>query len=219
MLSKVIETVFADRVPSESTGSSRRVRAVGRLLAMLGVVLFLGLAVEGVTIVFIGQTIAIHVVLGMILLPIILYKILIATYRFSMYYLGARDFKRAGPPELLLRIVAPLLVVTTLLVIATGIILVYTRPGTSSASYWLVIHRDTFIAWFVFCALHVLAYVRRAMGTGSEDLRHSRYHWLLGRSGRLVSIAIALGMGVVLAVAVLPAASTWAHYFSSIHSR
>jgi len=219
MLSKVIETVFADRVPSESIGSSRRVRAVGRLLAMLGIVLFVGLAIEGVTIVFIGQMVSFHVVLGMILLPIMLYKILIATYRFSMYYLGARDFKRAGPPELLLRLVAPLLVVTTIMLMATGIILVYTRPGSLSASYWLVIHRDTFIVWFALCSLHVLAYIRRAMGTGSEDLRRSRYHWLIGRNGRLVSILIALGMGVVLGVALLPAATTWAHYFATLHAR
>lgn len=89
MIERIFDTVFTDVVPAESLSSSRRVRAVSRLLAMLGAILFVGLAIEGVTIVFIGQMIALHVLLGMILLPIMAYKILVAIYRFSMYYLGA----------------------------------------------------------------------------------------------------------------------------------
>lgn len=70
LLQRVFETVFTETVPAEGLSSSRRVRAVARLLALLGSVLFIGLAIEGVTIVFIGQMISIHVVLGMIFLPI-----------------------------------------------------------------------------------------------------------------------------------------------------
>ncbi|WP_298344364.1 hypothetical protein [Ferrimicrobium sp.] len=214
MLQRVFDTVFTETVPAEELSSSRRVRAVARLLALLGSVLFIGLAIEGVTVVFIGQLIALHVVLGLILLPIMAYKIIVATYRFAMYYLGAPDFKHAGPPELVLRVVGPLLVVTTVILMVSGIILVYARPNTPTAALWLNIHRDDFVAWFALMVFHVLAYVRRAVGTSSYDLRYSRYHSLIGRQGRLISIVLAVIIGGLLAWAIFPAVAHWSSFFS-----
>lgn len=219
LLQRVFDTVFTETVPAEELSSSRRVRAVARLLALLGSVLFIGLAIEGVTVVFIGQMISIHVVLGMILLPIMAYKIIIATYRFAMYYLGAPDFKHAGPPELLLRVIGPLLVITTVVLMASGIILVYARPDTPTAAFWLNIHRDDFVAWFALMVFHVLAYVRRAVGTSGYDLRYTRYHSLIGRQGRLISIILAIVIGVLLAWAVFPAVAHWSSFFSVHPSR
>jgi hypothetical protein len=214
MIERIFDTVFTDVVPAESLSSSRRVRAVSRLLAMLGAILFVGLAIEGVTIVFIGQMIALHVLLGMILLPIMAYKILVAIYRFSMYYLGAPDFKRAGPPELLLRMVGPLLVITTVVLMGSGVFLVYARPDTPTAAFWLNIHRADFIAWFGLMVFHVLAYVRRAFGTAAYDLRYTRYHSLVGRQGRLISIVIVAVFGVLLAWFVSPAIVHWSSFFA-----
>lgn len=219
MIDKVLDTVFADSVPAEGLTASKRVRAVARLLALLGSVLFIGLVIEGVTIVFIGQMVALHVVLGMILLPIMAYKTIVAMYRFSMYYLGASDFKRAGPPEMLLRVIGPLLVVTTVILMFSGIILVYAKPDTSTATFWLILHRDDFVIWFGLLALHVLAYARRAFGTAGYDLKDSRYHSLIGRRGRLISILIAAAFGVLLAWAVYPAIGQWASFFHSIPVR
>ncbi|KJE75730.1 hypothetical protein [Ferrimicrobium acidiphilum] len=214
LLQRVFDTVFTETVPAEGLSSSRRVRAVARLLALLGSILFIGLAIEGVTIVFIGQLIAVHVVLGMILLPIMAYKIIVASYRFAMYYLGASDFKHAGPPELVLRVIGPLLILTTVILMASGIILVYAKPNTPTAALWLNIHRDDFVAWFALMALHVLAYVRRAVGTSSYDLRYTRYHSLIGRQGRLISIVLATVIGVLLAWAIFPAVAHWSSFFS-----
>jgi hypothetical protein len=214
VLQRVFDTVFTETVPAEELTSSRRVRAVARLLALLGSVLLVGLIVEGVTIVLIGQMIALHIVLGMILLPIMGYKIVVASYRFAMYYLGAPDFKHAGPPELILRVIGPLLVVTTVVVMVSGIVLVYARPDTPTAAFWLNIHRDDFVVWFGLMAFHVLAYVRRAVGTSSYDLRYTRYHSLVGRQGRLISILLATIVGVLMAWAVFPAVGHWASFFS-----
>ncbi|MHB8191474.1 MAG: hypothetical protein ACYDHP_13880 [Ferrimicrobium sp.] len=219
ILTRVIDTVLSDRVPSESLGSSRRVRAVARLMSLLGVVLFIGLAVEGITVVFIGQLIALHVLLAMILLPVMIYKIVIAFYRFSMYYLGARDFKNAGPPEMLLRVIGPLMILSTVVLMGSGIILIYQFPGTPIANFWRLVHQASFIVWFGVVTLHVLAYMRRAFGTAGDDIRHSRYHTLIGRRGRLISIAISLIVGGLLASLVMPAVGPWQHYFTVLHVR
>ncbi len=219
MLSKAVDTVLADLVPAESISASRRVRAVGRLMALLGTVLFIALAIEGVTIVFIGQMIALHVVLGMILIPIMGYKVVVALYRFSMYYLGASDFKRSGPPELVLRLIGPFVILSTVAVMGSGVVLVMLHPGTPTANTWRFIHQASFVVWFGFMAIHVLAYLRRAFGTAAYDLKYTRYHSLIGRRGRLISVALAAVFGVLLAAVIYPYVAPWAHYFTIFHVR
>jgi amino acid permease len=141
------------------------------------------------------------------------------TYRFAIYYLGAPDFKHAGPPELLLRVIGPLLVITTVVLMASGIVLLYARPDTPTVAFWLSIHRDDFIAWFALMVFHALVYVRRAVGTSGNDLRYMRYHFLIGRQGRLISIALAIVIGLLLAWAVFPAVAHWSSFFSVHPSR
>jgi hypothetical protein len=219
VLTRILETVLADRSPSEDFGASRRVRAVARVLSLLGVVLFVGLAIEGITLLFIGQLIAVHILVGMLLIPLMGYKIVVATYRFAMYYLGAPDFKRAGPPEPLLRAIGPFVVLTTVGLMASGVILALLPPGTPEAGSWLVIHREIFIMWFAMMTIHVLAYARRAFRTASDDLAERRYRSLVGRRGRLVSVAVALALGVVLALVMVPAIGPWSHYLASLGVR
>lgn len=219
MLSKAVDAVLSDLVPAESSSTSRRVRAVGRLMALLGVVLFIALAIEGVTVVFIGQLIALHVIIGMILIPVMAYKIVVATYRFAMYYLGVPDFKRSGPPELVLRLIAPLLVISTVVLMASGVVLVMLHPGTPTANAWRFIHQASFVAWFGLMVIHVLAYLRRAFGTAAYDLRYTRYHSLIGRRGRLISVVLASTFGLLLAAVIYPYVAPWAHYFAIFHVR
>jgi hypothetical protein len=216
LLTKLYDVVFTDLTSTELAGTSRRVRAVGRLLSLLGVVLFFGLAVEGLTVLSIGRMVALHIILGMVLVPLMIYKITVATYRFAMYYLGARDFKRAGPPELLLRAIGPILVLSTLVMLASGIVLAFLPPSSEAVVLWRYIHQVSFIIWFALLAIHVLAYLRRAFGTASYDFRSSRYHYLVGRNGRLISIGLAIFVGLGLGAVVYPEAVHWAQFFNKI---
>ncbi|ACU53570.1 hypothetical protein Afer_0616 [Acidimicrobium ferrooxidans DSM 10331] len=219
MLSRMIDTMLADRSPAEEYGASRRVRAVARIMSLLGVVLFVGLAIEGVTILFIGQLISIHILIGMVLIPVMGYKIIVATYRFAMYYLGVSDFKRAGPPEPLLRAIGPFVVLSTIVLMGSGVVLALLPPQSVEVATWRALHQESFIVWFALMTIHVLAYARRAFGTAKDDVTERRYRSLVGRRGRLVSVVIALALGVVLAVVMIPAIGPWSHYLASLGVR
>jgi hypothetical protein len=132
-----------------------------RLTASGGAILIVLLAVEGVTIVFIGQLITVHLFLGMVLLGPIALKMATTGYRFFSYYGGRPVYRRKGPPPMPLRLLAPLVVASTLLVMVTGVALLL--DGPSSRSSLLPIHKVSFIVWVALTAVHMLAGVIVAM--------------------------------------------------------
>jgi hypothetical protein len=130
-----------------------------RLTALAGVVLFVLLAVEGVTLLFLRPLLPVHIVVGLILVPPVLLKLAATGWRFMRYYLGDGDYVLRGPPRLLLRALAPLLVLTTVAVLATGIVLVLVGPQHRGP--WLLLHKASFALWAPAFGVHVLAYVWR----------------------------------------------------------
>jgi len=60
--------------------------------------------------------------IGMVLIPPVALKLGSTGYRFARYYLGSPVYRAKGPPLLPLRLLAPVLVLTTLLVFATGVL-------------------------------------------------------------------------------------------------
>src|SRR6478672_4256990 len=120
--------------PTIRGGSARRGHArpavVGRLdrfggpegnevlTAAVAAVLTLLLIVEGITIIFIGGLLSVHMFIGLVLVPPVLLKLGSTGYRFVRYYTGSRPYREKGPPALPLRLMAPILVVTTVGVLA-----------------------------------------------------------------------------------------------------
>src|SRR5438045_1063646 len=92
-----------------------------RLTALAGAALFVLLAIEGVTLLFLRPLLPVHIVVGLALLPPVLFKLVTTGWRFLRYYVGDPAYVRRGPPRLLLRALAPLLVVAPARVLATGI--------------------------------------------------------------------------------------------------
>ncbi|HXX89281.1 MAG TPA: hypothetical protein VEI83_03540, partial [Acidimicrobiales bacterium] len=103
--------------------ADRGVEANARLTAAAAVVLFVLLALEGFTILGVRQLLTPHVFIGMLLIPPVIVKIASTSYRFARYYLGDPAYRRKGPPPLLLRLLGPLVVVLTLVVLASGVAL------------------------------------------------------------------------------------------------
>jgi hypothetical protein len=208
-----------------------------RLTVQIGAVLLLGLAVLGVTIVRIGQLTWLHLFLGLLLVGPVLLKMASTGYRFTRYYSKDPAYLRKGPPPLPLRLLGPLVVLSTVAVFATGIVLLLLGP--SSRSTWLLLHKVAFFVWLAATALHVLGHLpeirhgliggRReraeilaaASGAPAQPRRPSSRIALAGYSlaarmpgtaGRGLSLAAGLAGGLVLALALIPDFGAWVHY-------
>jgi hypothetical protein len=175
-----------------------------RLTAAAGAVLFVLLFVEGITILLLHPLFSVHVFVGMLLVPPVALKLGSTGYRFARYYLGDPAYRRAGPPQPLLRALAPLVVVTTGAVFATGVALLVLGPRTR----WLVgVHKVSFVAWFVVTAMHVLVYVWRVPRLAAGDW--GGHEPLGGGVARRLAVGGSVAAGVVLAAVTLPMADPW----------
>ena len=100
-------------------------------------------------------------------------------YRFMRYYGGNRVYREKGPPETWLRLLAPGVVLTTVIVFVTGVLLMFAGPAHRNPL--LELHKVGFIVWVVLTALHVLGHlpaVARLFGinvnAGRERRRQDR---------------------------------------------
>ena len=177
-----------------------------RLTASSGVVLFVLLAAEGVTILSIRPLLSAHVFIGMLLIPPVALKLASTGWRFARYYRGAPEYTKKGPPLLPLRLLAPVVVVSTVALFASGVALVLHGPG---GGLLLLLHKASFAVWLAATGIHILAYLPRVPRLASADWR-SRMR-LEGAGGRRVLLAGAIAAGAILAVATIGSADAWAH--------
>lgn len=171
-----------------------------RLTATAAAVLLVLLAVEGITILSIGQLLSAHIVVGLLLIPPVLLKLASTGYRFLRYYLGDDAYVAKGPPHMFMRLLAPLLVVSTLTVLGSGVGLLALGPERHRDAL-LGLHKASFVVWFVVMSIHVLVYaprLRRAL--------QSRNAW--SRIGLVTGSVVA---GAVLAGVAYSRAGPWLH--------
>jgi hypothetical protein len=178
-----------------------------RLTASAAAVLFVLLAAEGVTILSIHRLLSPHVAIGMVLVPVVAVKMGSTFWRFVRYYRGDPEYRRKGPPPLLLRLLGPFVVVLTVAVLATGIALLYVPVDQQST--WLFLHRATFVLWFGAMALHVLGHLLETARLAPRDFVRRTRRQVRGASARQWLLAASLVLGVLLAVAVLPKVGGW----------
>jgi hypothetical protein len=188
-----------------------------RLTTAVGATLLVLLALLGLTIVRIHGLLSEHLFLGMLLIPPVLLKLSSTGYRFVRYYTANPRYRRKGPPPLGLRVLAPLVVLSTLVVFVSGVLLLFVGP--SSRATLQPIHKDSFFVWLALMALHVLGHlpampdVLRADYGRSEELSSD----VTGRAGRMLALGGALVAGVVLAVLVIPEFGPWLHDSGLFH--
>ena len=189
------------------TGSRARLRGPRgneRLTAWAAAVLFVLLAIEGITILRVSSLIVPHITVGLLLIGPVALKLASTGYRFVRYYTGSAPYQQAGPPRLPLRVLAPFLVVATLAVLATGIALLVEGPGHYGP--WLLLHKASFIVWFAVATVHVLAYVGRVPRLIAKDLSRGRPRSSVRRSWARVGVtalAVLAGLALVAATSTL----------------
>lgn len=206
--------------PHRSRGLGRRLTGGGtegneELTTITGAILFVLLAVLGLTIVRIGQLMWLHFFLGLLLIGPVLLKMASTGYRFARYYTRDAPYVRKGPPELPLRLIAPMIVVTTIVVFVSGVVLLFVGPA--DRSQLVLIHKVSFIVWLVFTALHVLGHLPHIPSSLRAVQRANLPGVQPGAAGRWISVAGALVGGVVLAVALVPDYSIWTAHLGLLH--
>lgn len=180
-----------------------------RLTAVTGAVLIVLLAIIGLTIISLSRLLWVHLFVGMLLLGPVALKLGSTGYRFVRYYTANPTYREKGPPPTPLRLIAPLVVASTIAVFASGVVLLLVGPSSRGAL--LPIHKISFFVWVAFMAIHVLAhlptvahalradYVDPAMGGRQAP----------GRNGRALSLIGALVGGAVIAILVIPQFAPW----------
>ena len=188
-----------------------------QLTAATGVVLLILLAALGITIIRIGQLIWLHLFLGLLLIGPVALKMASTGYRFVLYYVKDASYRRKGPPEMWLRMIAPIVVVSTIAVFATGVLLLIDGPADRDPL--VLIHKVTFIVWLVFTTLHVLGHLPampaalRFNGDGRDRALGAHD----GRAGRLITLAGVIVAGLILALVLIPDFSSWTSSASIFH--
>jgi hypothetical protein len=170
------------------------------LTSATAVVLTLLLIAEGITIIRMNGLLGVHMFVGLLLIPPIALKLASTGYRFARYYTHSRAYVEKGPPLLPLRLLAPVLVVTTIGVFVTGVWLMLVGHKSDQL---LLLHKVFFIVWGVVFAIHFLAYVPRVLRSLRTDWIASRRHAVPGTGWRGMLVAASLGGGVALALALL----------------
>lgn len=190
------------REPRAPGGAHRDpgVEANARLTAWTGALLFVLLALEGVTILSVRRLLPVHVFVGLLLVPPVLLKSGSTFYRFARYYARDARYRRAGPPELWLRLLGPVMLLTTFAVLGTGVVLWFL--GYPFGVDWLELHKLSFVLWFGATGLHVLGHLVRTPTLLWEDLAGRPR--VAGRITRGSLVLAALLLGLVIAAALLP---------------
>ncbi|MCW2987995.1 MAG: hypothetical protein JWM24_933 [Solirubrobacterales bacterium] len=179
-----------------------------RLTAGVAAALLVLLAAEGATIPFIGSLLGPHVFIGMLLIPPVLLKLGSTGYRLARYYSGSPQYVCKGPPQIALRVLAPGVVLTTLVLFGTGVALLVDGPPSDTLVF---AHKLSFFAWVGLMTLHVLGHVLELPALALPDWRRSgpREARLAGAGARTMTLGIALLGGVALALLTFSAASPW----------
>ena len=164
------------------------------------------LAVEGITILSMRSLVSVHMFIGMVLIPVVALKLGSTGYRFARYYLGSRAYRDKGPPPLALRLLAPLLVVTTISIFVTGVWLMLLEHRSDQL---LFVHKLSFFVWGGVFAIHFLWHAPRMARRLGRDWGASGRRAVPGAGIRGTLLAASLGGGLALAVALLSVIEGW----------
>lgn len=176
-----------------------------RMTGVLGALLLVALAVEGVTVPGVSELFTLHVFVGLFVIPVVCLKLATTGYRFLHYYRGTAAYRRKGPPHPILRIAAPLVVVSTISLLGTGIVSLAVGPRHSDT--WVTLHQGSFIVWFAAMTVHVLGHLLETWRLTTAEVRADPP--VPRRGLRISLVVVSLVVGLALGIASLGWTSAW----------
>jgi hypothetical protein len=165
-----------------------------RLTALVGAVLLFAFAIEGVTILDVRGMFALHIFVGLFVVPVVCLKLTTTGYRFLHYYRGTEAYRRKGPPHPVLRITAPLLILATVSTLTTGIVSL--GVGPRNADTWVTIHQGSVIAWVATMTIHVLGHALETWRLTAAEVRAKPPEPRRGVRMMLVCVSLVVGLAV-----------------------
>ncbi|WP_136611712.1 hypothetical protein [Sinomonas albida] len=198
-----------ESAPEGGSRSGAGVAGNERLTALTGAVLLVLFAVEIVTLIQLRGLMPLHFFVGVLLIGPVAVKTASTGWRFVRYYARHPAYRRKGPPNPVMRVLSPLLLLFTVAVIGSGVALAFTGPAPPVL---LKLHVVSFLGWLALILVHVAVYVSRVPRLIAEDWRTRRRPGTPpeGRAARLGANAAALVAAAIPAALLLPAATVWA---------
>lgn len=220
-LPKVVAELVTTAIGKEhrvdpETGRSGGPAGNARLTAWLGLLLLVAFAIEGVTLLRLGQLINVHIIVGVVLVALVLAKTATTGWRIARYYLGDARYRAAGPPPLLLRLLGPAVVLGGLAVLGTGLALIALGQSAHHSLFALgpfrvdavTLHQAAFLLWLVVTVPHTLTRLVPAWQlTVGRRRRALAGGWL--RAGAVTAV---VAVGAAVAAPVLGEAGEWMHH-------
>lgn len=152
----------------------------------------------------------IHFFVGFMLIPLVLIKLGSTGYRVARYYTHDPHFKGAGPPSLLARLVGPVIALSIIILLLSGIEM--WSFANAFGIPWIPVHVISSIVFTAALIVHIVMHVREAHTEAGNDLAalpvaEEKYdepldptEWRRGLVTRRVVLAGGLGTGIALAI-------------------
>ena len=182
--------------------TTKRVKANERLTVLTGILLVVLLGAMLLTATEVRRLLVEHFFLGLLLLPAIALKMASTGWRFMRYYLRDKEYRAAGPPVLWMRLLAVVVVASTVVLFASGVEL--WAFGLRFGSTWVEMHKLSFTIWLPTVGLHVLGKLMQTLRGAKEEMTAEANSATITRRSLVVASLLA---GVALAVASLSYAS------------
>jgi hypothetical protein len=190
--------------------SSGRVNPEGneRLTAAVGLLVLAPVGVEVATILLGVHTfMSVHVFVGLALIPAVLLKLLSTGWRFARYYTRRREYVALGPPQISMRLLAPLFVVATVALFGSGVAMGFLHGHSLQLARRL--HGPASVIWLALLGLHLLVYLERAVRRAANDVLPAIGGRARGATARACALATVAVCGLVLGGASVPAQHRW----------
>lgn len=189
-----------------------------RLTAAVGLLVLVPVLVEAATVLLGVHTfMSVHVFVGLALIPAVVLKLASTGWRFARYYTRSRAYVAQGPPQLAMRLLAPLLVTATVVLFGSGVAMGVLHGHALQIARSL--HGPAAVVWLVLIGLHVLVYLRRALRSTAQDVLPTKQRPVGGSTARAYALAIAVIAGLVVGAATVRAQHHWIDIPGDHHER
>lgn len=179
-----------------------------RLTAAVGVLVLAPVLVEIASVLLGVHTfMSLHVFVGLALIPAVLLKLASTGWRFVRYYTRSHEYLAVGPPQLAMRLLAPLFVAATVVLFGSGVAMGLLHGHALQIARNL--HGPASVIWLGLLGLHVLVYLVRALRRTAEDALPGKREPVRGTTARAYALAAVVVGGLVLGAATVPAQHRW----------